>query len=109
MTENISVKDVVFEKKTDGYGYNMNDFKAAQELTLEITLNEYRDLVTQVATKKDEIDRANADKYERENEIKRLKEQVESLKAENYELKKTCDRLMPNGNIALYTNLDTED
>lgn len=89
--ENVSVKDVVLEKKMDNYNTNQNNFVATQELTVEITLSEYRELVGASATRKWDIDKANADKYEREQEIKNLRAQVAELKAENYELKKALE------------------
>ena len=95
--ENMSVKDVVLEKKLGGYGADEYNFKASQELTVEITLNEYRALVSSDATRKEAIDKANSDKYERENKIKELLAQVESLKAENYELKKALEEATNGG------------
>jgi len=89
--ENAVVKDVILDKKLDGYSVNNNDFKAQGELTVEITLSECRDLVGKSATASSRIDEANKDKYEREQENKRLKTQIEELKAENYELKKALE------------------
>lgn len=90
--DNMSVKDVVLEKKMDSYGNNSDNFVASQELTVNITLSEYRKLVSSDATRSEAISKANSDKYERENEIKSLKAQVEALKAENYELKKAVEK-----------------
>ena len=91
--DNMSVKDVVLEKKMDNYSSNNNDnFVASQELTVTITLSEYRKLVSSDATRSEAISKANDDKYERESEIKSLKAQVEALKAENYELKKAVEK-----------------
>lgn len=89
--DSMSIKDVVLEKKLNTYSSNEDNFKVSQELTVEITLNEYRGLVRSDATRKEAIDKANSDKYERENKIKELTAQVESLKAENYELKKALE------------------
>ncbi|AVM69734.1 hypothetical protein C3V36_11085 [Lachnospiraceae bacterium oral taxon 500] len=89
--ENVTVKDVILDKKMDGYGFKKEDFKAQGEIMVEITLGEYRSLVSGVATKEKDINDANKDKYEREGEIKALKTQVEALKAENYELKKALE------------------
>ena len=90
--DNMSVKDVVLEKKMDNYGNNSDNFVASQELTVTITLSEYRKLVSSDATRSEAISKANDDKYERESEIKSLKAQVEALKAENYELKKAVEK-----------------
>lgn len=89
--ENVTVKDVILEKKMDTYSFEKRDFKAQGEIMVEITLGEYRSLVSGVATKEKDINDANKDRYERESEIKNLKQQVEALKAENYELKKALE------------------
>lgn len=89
--ENVTVTDVILGKKMDSYGTNNNDFKAQGELTVEITLSEYRNLIKDCATASARIDKAEKDKYERSMEIKSLKEVVEVLKAENYELKKALE------------------
>lgn len=89
--ENVNVCETVLDKKLDGYGVNMDNFVAGSEITVEITLSEYRTLVSHNATRGYEIDKANADKYERDSENARLKKQIEELKAENYELKKQLE------------------
>lgn len=100
--------DVVLDRKLDAdrYGDALNhNFIASQELTVTITLSEYRELVESSATKKKDIDEANNDKYKREREIEAQKKENEALKAENYELKKKIDDLL--GNIrTLETRLD---
>ena len=86
--------DVVLDRKLsrDSYGRSLeHDFIASQELTVTITLSEYRELVSSVATKKKDIDDANQDRYKRESEIEVQKKENEKLKAENYELKKQID------------------
>lgn len=89
--ENITVKDVILDKKLDEYGCNKNNFVAGSELTVEITLNEYRELVSSNATKNSDINKANEDKYKRDSENESLRKQIEELKAENYELKKKLE------------------
>ncbi len=83
----------VLEKKLDGYGIDMRNFKAIDEIMVEITLNEYRDLVANDATRKQAIDKAEESKYQREKEIENLKKSNEELKAENYELKKKVEEI----------------
>lgn len=95
---NQTMIDVVLDKKLSEYNSNKDNFAAADELTVRITLNEYRELVSGVATKKSDIDAANKDKYTRENEIKTLTEENKQLKAENYELKKQVDELKEQQN-----------
>ena len=89
--ENISVKDVVLEKKMSEYSHNENNFVASQELTVTITLAEYRDLIEKAATRNEAIAAAEADKYTRNNENDRLKKEVADLKAELYEYQKKFD------------------
>lgn len=93
MADNITLKDVVLDKKLDGYGSDgrLKDFVSTQELTVTITLAEYRELVGSQATKKADIDAAEKNRYSREQEIKNLTEANNALKAENYELKKIID------------------
>lgn len=91
---NQTTVDVILSKKLEGYSpKGLENFKAASELTVTITLDEYRTLVGNDATAKARIDAANSDKYSREAEIKASKEANEKLKAENYELKKKIDAL----------------
>ena len=89
--ENTSTINAVLEKKLDSYYSDIKDFVAPQEITVTITLREYRDLVEKNAVSKDAIDKANKDKFEREAEIKALRDEVAALKAEIYELKKSAD------------------
>lgn len=86
--ENTITNNVVLEKKMDCYNNNnLDNFTAPQELTVTITLHEYRKLVEEVATKKQDIDKANRDKYERDCENRKLKEKVAKLKKEIYRLR----------------------
>lgn len=86
--ENTTTINSVLEKKLDSYSSNNNDFVAAQEITVTITLNEYRDLVSFKAVGQKKIDEANSDKYTRDTENAKLREEIAALKAEIYELKK---------------------
>lgn len=89
--ENVTITETILAKKLDRYNHNSDDFIAGGEITVTITLSEYRALVASKATKKADIDKANEDKYERDNENKTLREEVARLKAELYELKSTLD------------------
>ena len=77
----------------DRYGFDNNDFLAAGELTVTITLSEYRKLVKDVATAQARIDKAEADRYERNRENERLTEENNKLKAELYEMQKASEVL----------------
>ena len=76
----------VIKMKTDEYSSNKDNFEIDGELTVTITLNEYRNLVSISATKDLLVKQAESDKYTREQENRALKEQNEKLKGENYDL-----------------------
>lgn len=86
--ENTVVKDVLLDKKLDRYGFENNDFVASGEITVTITLSEYRKLVKDCATAQTRIDKAESDRYERNSENEALKKANAELKAELYEMKK---------------------
>ena len=89
--ENTVVKDVLLDKKLDRYGFENNDFVASGELTVTITLSEYRKLVKDCATAQARIDKAEADRYERNSENTKLTEENNRLKAELYEMQKASE------------------
>lgn len=89
--ESINVTETILDKKLEGYGFEQKNFKASSELTVEITLSEYRELVGKDATAKYRVDEANNDKYARENRISALEKENANLKAELYELRKKLD------------------
>lgn len=90
--DNVKIENLILEKKMDGYGTNNMNFVAPGELTVTITVEEYRELVSSDATRKQQIDEANADKYDRNQQIAKLTKEVEELKAELYETKKLLDQ-----------------
>lgn len=86
--ENTVVNNVVLDKKFDGYlsSSDLHNFIAPQEITVTITISEYRELVQEVATKKADIAKAESDKYERNHKIEALEKENAELKAKIYEL-----------------------
>ena len=92
--DNVKVENIILEKKMDNYGNNKDDFVAPGEFTVTISLAEYRSLVSSNATRNEAIKKAEDDKYDRNQENKDLKRQIEELKAENYELKKRIENLI---------------
>ena len=94
--DNTVIKDVLLDKKLDRYGFENNDFLAAGELTVTITLSEYRKLVKDVATAQARIDKAEADRYDRNKENERLTEENNRLKAELYEMTKANEVVADN-------------
>ena len=89
--ENTTIKDVILDKKMDTYNFNKENFLASGELTVTITLGEYRDLVEKCATAQKRIDDANEDKYKRNSENDALRAENERLKSELYELQKKME------------------
>lgn len=83
--DNSSV-NIVLEKKLDDYNAKKGDFLAPQELTVTITLSEYRALVSSDATREKAINEANSEMWKYRNENEKLKEEVAELKAKLYEL-----------------------
>ena len=92
--ENTTNKDVILDKKMDGYSFEKKNFLASGELTVTITLGEYRSLVEKCVTAQKRIDDANDDKYKRNAENEALRKENADLKAELYELHKTQGELV---------------
>lgn len=91
--ENSRIESSLIDKKITSYGNNEDNFILPSEITVTITLNEYRALVQNDATRKQAIDKANEDKYSREQQIKALSDENARLKGENYDLKNKIDDL----------------
>lgn len=83
VTENLT------HKKLNSWGSNLNDFKAEKELTVEITLNEYRELIESKALRDKDKEEANSIKYklEKEKENNGLKLENNKLREELLEYK----------------------
>ena len=91
MTESVNVTSTILDKKMEQYRWEAKDYVAENELTITITLAEYRALIASDATKQHDIAKANEDKYKRDAENKMLKEEVECLRAKIYELQNGCN------------------
>lgn len=93
--DNVTICEQVLEKKLDRMGYgnesSIKDFAVSNELTVTITLAEYRKLLSDVATSEYRISQETKDRFEREAQNRKLTEENASLKAELYELKKKYD------------------
>lgn len=84
-----------FGKKMDSYSNeDAIDFVGDSELTVEITLHEYRELIRGKAIADEKIRKATDDKYTREAKNAELERENASLKAEMYELKRRSDSQM---------------
>lgn len=82
--ESVNTTSAILDKKMEKYAWEANDYVAEGELTITITLAEYRDLISAVATKHYDIAKANEDKYKRDAENAALKEEVETLRKRLY-------------------------
>ena len=80
----------VFKKETE-YSTNENNFIGESEITVTITLNEYRDLVSHTATRDKDIKSAQSEAREARVRASTLEEENAGLKAELYELTKKLD------------------
>lgn len=83
--DNSSV-NIVLDKKLNDYNAKNEDFLAPQELTVTISLSEYRNLVSSNATREAAINEANSERWKYKNENEKLKEEVAKLKGQLYEL-----------------------
>jgi len=85
MSETIKTSEHYYTKDFNTYKQSENNFVANQELTVTITLNEYRNLIGEAAKATAKIEEANKDKYTCEEENCKLKEDVSRLKGLLYE------------------------
>ena len=74
-------ENMIPAKEFDKYGNHRNDYANGEDLMVEITLAEYRDLVSDQAVAKDAQQKLRMEKMELEKQIKELKEQIVALKA----------------------------
>lgn len=83
------IEESLLKKKLESYSSEQNDFQAENELTVKITLNEYRNLIKEHALSDHKIKEAEKNKYTRESENKKLKEENKelSMKLEIYKAK----------------------
>lgn len=86
MADSVNVTSTILDKKMEHYRWDSRDYVAEREITVTITLAEYRALIVSDATKQHDIAKANEDKYKRDSENQRLQEEVHSLRARLYDL-----------------------
>ena len=88
MAEQTATQPVFYTKDFGTFGNPENNFVTNQELTVTITLNEYRDLVKQTALADKKIREAESEKYDAQRDVKHLSEENSNLKSEIYKLQK---------------------
>lgn len=95
MNSNNNNLEKIFESKTEyRHSESRDNFAINNELTVLITLDEYRTLIKEVATKKHDIDKVGHANYELRRENENLKEENEKLKNILYDLQvKQNDKL----------------
>ena len=87
MNENntsFNVCETILSKKLDNYYSENNDFVASGEITVEITLAEYRDLVASKARKDYELEKIRNEKYELDKKNTELKKEIKMLEDKVY-------------------------
>ncbi|MDR5603939.1 hypothetical protein RCO12_10890 [Staphylococcus coagulans] len=90
MTE-INTTNHYYTKDFDAYKQTEDNFVANQELTVTITLNEYRNLITEKAGFEQKIDKTRNQYYEKCNKVDELEEEIKSLKEKIYNLQNPCE------------------
>lgn len=75
-----STENQVLSGKIGGYNPEYNNFVCPGELTVQITLNEYRKLIEENATAQHRIDKADMERIEKRREVDQLKKENAELK-----------------------------
>ena len=75
-----STENQVLSGKIGGYNPEYNNFVCPGELTVQITLNEYRKLIEENATAQHRIDKADMERIEKRREADQLKKENAELK-----------------------------
>lgn len=73
------VVDELLDKKIRDYSSNENNFTIPHELTVTITLKEYRMLIESKAVKEDEISKIRSEKYNLQEKIRQLETENDLL------------------------------
>lgn len=87
------IEESLLKIKIDSYSSKMNDFQAENELTVEITLSEYRDLIENYSVAKYKIDEANKNKYTRDEENRKLRQENKEIEIKLFEYRKKFGEL----------------
>jgi hypothetical protein len=85
--ESISEETQVLAKKINGWDSPEDNFVATGEITVTITLSEYRNLIKEKATKDAEIQELRSSKYSADEQTKAAKAEIAELKEQIVKLK----------------------
>lgn len=85
--ESISEEVQVLSKKMSKWDSPEDNFVATGEITVTITLSEYRDLIKEKATKGTEIQELRNSKYSADEQTKAAKAEIAELKEQIVKLK----------------------
>lgn len=89
MIENIVISDQLIQAKDKSsefdHKFGAYDHLASGELTVTISLAEYRSLLT--ASSKAKVDEANSKRWEAESQVKELQKELETVKKQLAELR----------------------
>ena len=75
-----------YTKEFGNYSNSEDNFVANQELTVTITLHEYRKLIQKDAKADEQIDKARSSMWKAERELDEIKKENEKLKTKIYDL-----------------------
>ena len=89
------IEESLLKRKIDNYSYSsdLKDFQAENELTVEITLNEYRELIKEKSIADYKIKEAEKDRYTRNSENEKLKKENKELEMKLFEYRKLYGEL----------------
>lgn len=69
----------IIEKKSKDYSFDRNNFVVAGELTVTITLNEYRALISTVAESEEKLSKEKDKRYAAEAKVDALQKKLDSI------------------------------
>lgn len=87
------IEESLLKRKLDSYSSELKDFQAENELTVEITLNEYRHLIEENAISEYKVKKAEENKYSRDEENRKLKQENKELEMKLFEYRKQYGEL----------------
>ena len=92
-TTNTLLQKKLEERSSYRWNNEVDNFIEQNEISVTITLAEYRNLIEKSAVSDFKIKEANADKYERDSENNKLKSKVKELETVIFEYRKQFGEL----------------